>query len=262
MLTVDFDRLGIREGERVLDIGCGFGRHAYEAARLGANVAACDMSLSELKEVRSTAFAISKNSPQPSRDNKKEGSIFCTAGDITSLPFSDGAFDRIIASEVLEHITDDVQAMRELYRVLDSDGTLAVTVPAYFSEKICWQLSGEYHAPKAAGGHVRVYTRNEIKNKLAGTGFLPRRRHHKAHALHSPFWWLRCLAGPNRETTDNRLVDAYHRFLCWQLMQNGRKQRRLSGQAVRLVEGALNPVLGKSLVVYAEKRDKEKNAAD
>ncbi|MEC7924214.1 MAG: class I SAM-dependent methyltransferase, partial [Actinomycetota bacterium] len=48
MLTIDFDRLELQEGHMVLDLGCGFGRHAFEALRRGAQVVACDMALPEL----------------------------------------------------------------------------------------------------------------------------------------------------------------------------------------------------------------------
>ena len=54
MLTVDYDRLGLEPGELVLDLGCGFGRHAYECLRRGARVVACDMAIPELHEVRNT----------------------------------------------------------------------------------------------------------------------------------------------------------------------------------------------------------------
>ena len=52
MLTVDFDRLGLRPGERVLDLGCGGGRHAFEMYRRGADVVAFDQDANELAEVR------------------------------------------------------------------------------------------------------------------------------------------------------------------------------------------------------------------
>ena len=51
MLTVDFDRLGLRAGERVLDLGCGAGRHAFECLRRGAVVVALDADAVEVKGV-------------------------------------------------------------------------------------------------------------------------------------------------------------------------------------------------------------------
>ena len=52
MLTADYDLLGVKSGDRILDMGCGFGRHAYEALRRGASVVACDLGFEELKRVR------------------------------------------------------------------------------------------------------------------------------------------------------------------------------------------------------------------
>ena len=51
MLTVDYDRLGLHAGERLLDIGCGFGRHTYEGVRRGASVVSCDLGRDELDRV-------------------------------------------------------------------------------------------------------------------------------------------------------------------------------------------------------------------
>ena len=51
MLTVDFDRLGLRPGDRVLDMGCGAGRHAFEVYRRGGDVIAFDMDADELAKV-------------------------------------------------------------------------------------------------------------------------------------------------------------------------------------------------------------------
>jgi len=52
MLTVDFDRFGLRPGHRLLDMGCGGGRHAFAALRHGATVVALDYDAAELKDVR------------------------------------------------------------------------------------------------------------------------------------------------------------------------------------------------------------------
>lgn len=237
MLTADYDRLGLRPGDRLLDLGCGFGRHAFEALRRGARVVACDMAVPELEQVSATAFAM-----------KEAGEIAptlsCTsvAGDGTKLPFADASFDRIIASEVMEHVPDDAAALAEFIRVLRPGGTIAITVPAEFPEKICWRLSDEYYAPKSVGGHVRIYAESELRQKMQDAGLLPGTSH-RAHALHAPYWWLRCAVGPRNET--NVAVKAYTKFLEWDIVS--------APPLTRLTEKALNPILGKSLVVYATK---------
>ena len=159
MLTVDYNRLGLKPGERLLDLGCGFGRHAYEAARQGAHVVACDLASAELAEVRATFAAMSDAGEQ------YHGTCQAAQGDATRLPFPDQSFDRVIASEVLEHVDSDDQALAELTRILRPGGVLAVTVPTWFPEKVCWALSDEYHAPKAVGGHVRIYRRSELRRR-------------------------------------------------------------------------------------------------
>ncbi len=58
MLTVDYDRLGVKPGESLLDLGCGFGRHAFEAARRGAEVIALDAGADEVLKVRATFGAM------------------------------------------------------------------------------------------------------------------------------------------------------------------------------------------------------------
>ena len=245
MLTADYGRLGLRSGDLVLDLGCGFGRHAYEALRRGASVVACDLGVDELRQVRAVAGVMYDAGHVGPTDAGVGTVMLETAnGDARRLPFADGAFDRVIASEVMEHIDDDDTAMAELTRVLRPGGTIAVTVPSLFPEKVCWSLSEDYHAPKAAGGHVRIYHLQQIVAMLRAAGMVPT-EHHRVHALHSPYWWLRCLVGPNQPIAESRLVTLYHRLLSWDI----EKAPRLT----RWTERALNPVLGKSLVVYATK---------
>ena len=163
MLTVDFDRLGLRPGDRVLDMGCGAGRHAFEMYRRGADVMAFDQDADELSAV-SDLFAAMRDAgevPLGAEADVKEG-------DALSLPFADGEFDRVVASEVLEHIPADTDAIAELVRVLRPGGTIAVTVPRWLPEKICWALSDAYH--EVEGGHVRIYTGDELVAKLQAAG--------------------------------------------------------------------------------------------
>jgi SAM-dependent methyltransferase len=237
MLTVRYEHLGLTAGDVLLDVGCGFGRHAYEAAKRGARVVAFDYAEAELKEVRNTFGAMA--SAGEVGDASLAGTV---QGDATRLPFADAGFDRIIASEVLEHVPDDEGALRELARVLRPGGIMAVTVPAWLPEQVCWRLSDEYHAPYVPGGHVRIYRTGQLRDKLRAAGVEPASSHH-AHALHSPYWWLRCAIGPAND--DNRAVAAYRRILEWDIIKAPR--------TTRWTERALNPVLGKSLVVYARK---------
>jgi hypothetical protein len=89
---------------------------------------------------------------------------------------------------------------------------------------------------------VRIYREPALRAKLRAAGVAPGFAHH-AHALHSPYWWLRCAVGPTNE--DNTAVNLYRRLLEWDITS--------APPATRWADRLLNPVLGKSLVVYATK---------
>jgi len=235
MLTVDFGRLPISPGTRLLDLGCGAGRHAFEAGRRGAEVVALDMDHAELKQVTAIAAAMAE-----AAELQAPASITASAGDATRMPFPDDSFDIVIAAEVMEHIPADQTAMREVARVLRPGGIAAVTVPAWLPERICWLLSDDYH--NVPGGHIRIFTRHELATKLARAG-LQVGGHHHAHALHSPYWWLKCAVGVRDD--DHPLASAYHKLLVWDIMRKP--------AVTQLADRALNPLIGKSLVVYATK---------
>jgi SAM-dependent methyltransferase len=235
VLTVDFDRLGLAAGDRVLDLGCGAGRHAFEMYRRGGDVIAFDQDADELAGVRDLFAAMRGEGEVP---DGAEADV--KQGDALSLPFADGEFDRVVAAEVLEHIPDDDSAIAELVRVLRPGGTVAVTVPRWLPEKVCWTLSDAYH--EVEGGHVRIYTGHELVGKLERAGLEVVGRDH-AHGLHAPYWWLKCAVGVGNER--HPLVRGYHRLLVWDITK-----RPL---VTRLAERALNPLIGKSLVLYLYK---------
>lgn len=237
MLTVRYDRLDLRPGDRLLDLGAGFGRHAFEAARHGARVVALDYAGDELVSVRNTFAAMYDAGEVPA--DRFQGVL---RGDATKLPFADASFDHVIVSEVLEHIQHDVAAIAEITRILAPGGTLGATVPTWFPEKVNWMLSDEYHAPKSVGGHVRIYTATELKAKLRAAGLEVTGQHH-AHALHSPYWWLKCAVGPRND--DHPAVRRYRQLLEWDIVK--------APTVTRVADRVLNPVLGKSLVLYARK---------
>jgi SAM-dependent methyltransferase len=238
MLTIRFDQLGLRAGDRVLDVGAGFGRHVFECARRGADVVALDHAEDEVVETRATLGAMVAAGEI---DLARFKGVL--RGDATRLPFADDAFDVVITSEVLEHIQDDVAAIAEMVRVLKPGGHFAATVPAWFPEKVNWMLSDEYHAPKSVGGHVRIYSATELSAKLRTAG-LDLHGRHRAHALHSPYWWLKCAVGPRND--DHTAVRKYRKFLEWDIVSQP--------ASTRVADRVLSPVLGKSIVFYGVKQ--------
>jgi SAM-dependent methyltransferase len=235
MLTVDFERFPVFPGDRALDLGCGGGRHAFELLRRGADVVALDHSPSEVASVAAMFEAMREAGEVPAR-----AQAAAVRGDAYRLPFPDGGFDLIVAAEVLEHLHEDSQVLAELHRVLKPGGRIAVTVPRWFPEKVCWTLSDAYH--EVEGGHIRIYRRAQMLSRLRAASFEPYATHH-AHALHSPYWWIKCALGVDNDQAAP--VRAYHRMLVWDIMK--------APKLTRIGEAVLNPVLGKSLVVYATK---------
>jgi SAM-dependent methyltransferase len=235
MLTVDFDRLGVGPGTKVIDVGAGAGRHSFEAYRRGADVIAFDQDKEELENVATMFEAMAQAGEAP-----EGASAEAVSGDALALPYPDGTFDVVIASEILEHVPQDEEAIAELVRVLKDGGLLAVTVPRWLPERLCWLLSDEYHANE--GGHIRIYKADELRDKVLARGMRFAHSHH-AHALHSPFWWIKCAVGV--EKSEHPAVTAYHRLLVWDMMS--------APTLTRTAEAALNPFIGKSVALYFEK---------
>lgn len=243
MLTVDFDQFPVAAGERVLDMGCGAGRHAFALLRRGAKVVALDLSEPDLRSVDVMFRAMEAEGEAPTG-----ATAHAVCGNAYVLPFADNSFDKIIASEVLEHLPEDSRAMAELARVLRPGGVIAVTVPRWGPEILCWALSDAYH--EVEGGHVRIYRGDQLRERLTIAGLQPVGGHH-AHGLHAPYWWLRCAVGVTNDK--NPLVRAYHSLLVWDMVK--------APWPTRLAERLLNPVVGKSLVVYLRKPEAARAAA-
>ena len=236
MITLQFERLELKPGDRVLDIGCGTGRHTAAAFdRTGVTAVGADVNWNDICEARSRLQLHAR------LGRRGGGRWTLAAGDITALPFKDRSFQLVICSEVLEHIADHRRAVSEAVRVLEPGRLLAVSVPSFWPEKLCWNLSNQYR--QSDNGHLRIYRRSTLVDLLRRAGLRPL-AFHRAHSLHAPFWWLKCLVGLSRD--DHPLVAAYHRLLVWDMMKKP--------QATRLLERLLNPLMGKSLVVYCRKQ--------
>jgi ubiquinone/menaquinone biosynthesis C-methylase UbiE len=234
MLTIDLDLAEIDGDQKVLDAGCGDGRHTWQVCKSNKGLSiAFDLDLASLMRAK---FVLSQ------MDERLEtiGAWDIVSGSITSLPFADGCFDRVICSEVLEHIPLDYNAVAELRRVLKPGGVLAVSVPSYLTESICWRISEDYH--NTPGGHIRIYRQSEILGLLQNCDLNVYAVRHK-HAFHSVYWWLKGLFG--LKNAKALVPSVYYRFLVWDIYSRHKYTKWL--------EDALNHAIPKSTVIYCRK---------
>ena len=181
-------------------MGCGEGRHSIGALlETSANVIGLDLSIRDLEIAKSRLNDF----------NLSDISTFCTfgVGNINDIPLESDSLDAVMCSEVLEHVDSPEESIQELVRVLKPGGVIALSVPRYLPELICWKLSKEYS--ETPGGHVRIFKHNQLKDLAVNRG-LEYQSFHWAHGLHSPYWWLQCLFWTTKETSS--LVRLYHKL--------------------------------------------------
>ena len=228
MLTVDLARLGLRRDDWLLDAGCGGGRHCFGALDRGAHTVGLDLDVPSLRIARA---GIHERRGRASE--KLHGGVL--QGDVFHLPFRDASFDRVICSEVMEHVHDYAGAVRELVRVLRPGGTIGVTIPTATTEWLYLAATQLYF--ESPGGHIRVFRPRDLALALAragvrvdGVGF--------AHALHTPYWLVRAGLGLDDETPGP--TRALRGFLI----------RAAVSRVWTRVEHALDWIWPKSLVLY------------
>jgi len=234
MLTFNFKKINLLPGSKVLDVGCGEGRHIFGI-------------LNEFENV----YCYGLDQDVPSLDKCKEGLEFFKEldlndtvfqeGSVYKLPFEESFFDLIICSEVLEHLDDYHGAINEIYRVLKPGGKFLTSVPSYWPEKICWSLSSGYQ--NMPGGHVRIFKKRQVINEIIDHGF-KYDHSERFHGLHSAYWWLRCLFWKTQNS--NYFVKIYKKFLEYQILQ--------SPSWLNNFEKIINPIFGKSIAFYFEKK--------
>ena len=235
MQTVDYRHFKLEKGDIVLDLGCGEGRHAISAYVEGdVHAIGVDLSVTDLKTAHEKFQSLDEELENPNSN------LTLISGSALQLPFADNTFDKVICSEVLEHIDDYEGALKEIERVLKPGGLFCASVPRFWPEWICWHYSDDYH--ETPGGHLRIFLEKQLRRKIEKQGF---RFYHKhwAHALHTPYWWLQCMDWDNKEK--NPLIQNYHKLLVWDIIDQP--------WITRFTEKMLNPMIGKSVVMYFKK---------
>jgi ubiquinone/menaquinone biosynthesis C-methylase UbiE len=234
MLTFDFNRININPEGTMLDLGCGEGRHIFglmekfpdlKCIGLDPHIESLEKAFEGLKFLESISN---------SKTNFLSGSAY-------SLPFSDDSFDLVVCSEVLEHLHDYKDAIKEINRVLMPGGQFLASVPAEFPEKICWLLSEAYQ--NQPGGHLRIFKKNELIKEVAEHNF-SFESSQRFHSIHSAYWWLRCLFWKSQES--NIIIKGYKKIL----------ERHILKKPffLDLIDKIFNPILGKSIAFYFVKK--------
>jgi SAM-dependent methyltransferase len=170
-------RLGLPAGARILDAGCGSGRNMVELARHGAV----------------TGVELSPTSVRLARE-RDCGEVL--EGSVLDMPFDQGSFDLTVSLDVIEHLQDDVAALRELRRVTKPGGALLVTVPAYQ-----WLWSGH----DEINHHHRRYNRRTLLAAAESAGWREERSSHFNSLLLPIAIMLRALERLKPSTTKSSL---------------------------------------------------------
>ncbi len=232
--SIDPTLLDIAPTDRVIDLGCGTGRHVLELSKSRADVIGADMSRHDLRIARYLLEIMRRRDEVRARVHWLQ-----MAGE--RLPFRDAAFDRVICTETLEHVDDDAVLARELARVLKPGGILAISVPDEFSEKIFWRLSENYRTQ--VGGHVRVYARRQIVGLLRDAGLQPYAVRYR-HSLETAYW-LSHVTFWSEWGKQGPITRAFRRALD--------STRARESRIVTALDDIGNRILPKSIVVYSRK---------
>jgi len=148
-----FLRSGVRRGDRALDLGCGDGAFTAQLREAGAEPIGVEVAEAALWRARSQ---------HPELE-------FRLAAIDGPLPFEDGAFDLVWASEVIEHVGDTARWLSEVRRVLTPGGRLLVTTPSHGRLRIA--LGGIERFSEPLGDHLHLYSRRSLTELLGEFGF-------------------------------------------------------------------------------------------
>ncbi len=143
----------VRAGDRVLDLGSGEGAFTAALATAGARAIGAEVAAAAVERAREA---------HPELDFR----LIPIDG---PLPWPDGAFELVWASEVIEHIADTARWLSEIRRVLVPGGRLLVTTPAHGRLRVL--LGGVERFSEPLGDHLHLYTARSLRTVLGEFGF-------------------------------------------------------------------------------------------
>ena len=233
MLTFNFKKFEINENGYMLDVGCGEGRHIFGAMQQYPMMKCLGIDMDE------NSLKMAEEGYAYFESISDAGAKFMK-GSAYELPFKDNSFDLIVCSEVLEHLHEYNDAIKEMKRVLKPGGKFFASVPASWPEKICWYLSKDYQ--NQPGGHLRIFNQKRLVKEIECLGF-KFLSSEKFHSIHSPYWWLRCFFWKTQDK--NILVKIYKKIL----------ERHILKKPIFIdsFDRLMNPFMGKSFSMYFEK---------
>jgi SAM-dependent methyltransferase len=236
--AIDPEKLDLAPDVRVLDVGCGTGRHLLELSKYPVLLAGLDTALDDLRVMRFMFQLTEKERPIAAK-------VHIIQGDGERLPFPDASFDRVICTETLEHVPDDRAIMCELMRVLRPGGVLAISVPDEYSERLLWRISPSYRTQP--GGHVRIYRRKQIRELLRASGAEPFAVQYR-HSLETVRWVVHSVV--DREWGKPGIIS---RGIRWLLDRPSHRHWRL----LKWTDYFGSYVLPKSIVLYGRKLERQ-----
>ena len=135
----------------ILDVGCGNAWVARTFCPAGYPVISFDLA------IKNTSEAIMR---YPFENHA------AVTGDVFSLPFRPGSFDIIIASEIIEHVTEPALFVVHLFRLLKPGGTLIISTP--YKEKIEYSLCIHCNQPTPKSAHLHSFDENSLLSYFEG----------------------------------------------------------------------------------------------
>jgi SAM-dependent methyltransferase len=215
----EISKTGLPLTSRVLDAGTSTGANLRLLRELGfRHVAGLDLSQEAIRYCWEKGLGLVQH------------------GDVCGMPFANESFDLVLATDIIEHVDDDLKALREIGRVLRVGGKMLITVPAF---QILWGLQDRISR------HKRRYVRQELVDIVTRAGFSIEACYYFNFLLFLPIW------------VGRRVIDILRLDVQGEAQINSPLLNRMLS-AIFAADIAMAPILrppfGVSILIVAEKK--------